>query len=178
MSHSATPIYTPLLTELADLLNQAKLPRQGLNALAPVHYSPAGLQALGEFLIRPDVWPCFILGVNVLEKQFVKRPRGRPKVEALVSQDARRAFRLWEHVRMFREFERTNDIEKMALSNRHLIETQMKVEPRIYADEPDEWLFPTSVAFETLEQSVSRGKKKLKIDADWQSKLCEELFSI
>jgi hypothetical protein len=178
MSKAGNPLFLPLHNEFYSLMDRARLPMEGVNALGQVHFSPAGLQALGEFLIRPDVWPCLHVGINEMERYSAKRPKGRPKVEALASQDARRAFRLWEAVKMLREFEKAHGLESTAVSNRNLIEAQMKVEPRIFAGEPDEWLFPTTVAFETLEQSVSRGKTKLKIDPDWQSELCEEILAV
>ena len=142
---------TSLLSEFREVVEGAKLPRIGSNSLAPDQYTPEGLQRIGEFVLRTEVLFAVIIGIIEAAKVYDRRPRGRPKVEALASMDARRAFRLWETVQNLRDTIPAQDIPRIWMSNRHLIETQQRVEQRMFSDEPTEWIFPKAVTFETLE---------------------------
>lgn len=86
-----------------------------------------------------------------------KNKGGRPQKSCHINE--RRAYCLWLIAKDFSQSERAK------LTNRKLIEMMHKT--------PFKGLFKSSQ--QTLEPSVSRGKKTLKIDDLWNSKVCDLL---
>ena len=92
--------------------------------------------------------------------------RGRPKSVEYNNQDCFRAFTLWNIKQKF---------PSAPNSTRSLIGIFQKVDAKsteVFPDRP----FKHGTAIATLESSVSRGKRKLKINANWESKVCEKLM--
>lgn len=88
-----------------------------------------------------------------------KNKGGRPKLKFHVNE--KRAYHLWSIVK---ELPRE---QRLSITNRELIEIAKKT--------PSGDLFKIMTSQSTLEQSISRGKKTLKIDKNWNSKLCDLL---
>ena len=100
------------------------------------------------------------LEVAELETQSIIPPKnkgGRPRKSYHINE--RRAYCLWLIAKDFSQSERAK------LTNRKLIEMAHKT--------PFKGLFKSSQ--QTLEPSISRGKKTLKIDDLWNSKVCDLL---
>lgn len=112
-----------------------------------------------------------------------KRPRGRPpkKNRDLGSIDEQRAYALWLLVHSIGRGAK-NDYDPAkgiyaTVSNLIVFARYMSAEaPDVYRFlEP---LFPaTTTEQDTLVQSVSRGRRKLKIDRLWRSEVCDALSS-
>lgn len=85
-----------------------------------------------------------------------KNKGGRPKVKININE--KRAYYLWSIAKEL------PDIQRKHITNRKLIE--------IAKNMPFRGLFKGMTSQATLEQSISRGKKELKIDAEWNSKVC------
>lgn len=88
-----------------------------------------------------------------------KSKGGRPKLKFHVNE--KRAFHLWSIVKELPQEQR------LSVTNRELI----KIAKKTHSGD----LFKIMTSQATLEQSISRGKKTLKIDKHWNSKLCDLL---
>lgn len=88
-----------------------------------------------------------------------KSKGGRPRLKFHVNE--KRAYHLWS---IAKELPRE---QRISIKNRELIEIAKK--------SPSSDLFTNMTSQATLEQSISRGKKTLKIDKHWNSKLCDLL---
>lgn len=119
-----------------------------------------------------ELLPLLCFGLMALGKGFAdaleKKGKGRPKVNRFGDIDCRRAFLCWNAVRIVKGTTHTN---RAALRIARLIETLANVPP-------EEAAFPKHVTDETLEQSVSRGKKKLGFTDAWTCQICEEILAI
>ena len=100
---------------------------------------------------------------NDLVIKISQRARGRPKTRQYQDINSRRAFFIWWEVKdwpLIRRRTATNGklIERM----RNLANNEMRV--KYWPDR------------QSLEQSISRGRKNLKIDNNWNSKVCEKIL--
>jgi hypothetical protein len=102
-------------------------------------------------------------------KKRLKRPAHRPKKEPFQSKDAGRAFHCWQIVQLYRE---VFGKDWVAPSNRELIQMSQDLENRQGTPILERYFNASEV---TNEQSLSRGRKILEIDACWNSAVCEEL---
>ena len=100
-----------------------------------------------------------------LAESKASKRAGRKKLAEHENIDCERAQIIWLYVHMFRNQLGTKP------KNRHLISTMQRLGQ---TDKRIAKLFPTSHA--RLESSVSRGKKLLEINENWESKVCEELM--
>ena len=98
-----------------------------------------------------------------------KRPAHRPKKDPLETMDAVRAFAAW---RMCKNLRRILGKPDAKITTRELICLIQLVENEMGVDRRQQFFNRDDT---TNEQSVSRGKNHLEIDADWNSKVCEEL---
>ena len=97
---------------------------------------------------------------------------GRPRKGQYEDIDCRRAFATWNFVQ--------NNIPeelRAGLTNRRLIGTMQSIQNALEQNmlEHDRKLLPMGEA--AIESSISRGKSQLKINAGWNSKVCEKLMS-
>ena len=99
------------------------------------------------------------------ENSKISKKAGRKKLAEHENIDCERTQIIWLYVHMFRNQLGTKP------KNRHLISTMQRLGQ---TDKRIAKLFPTSHA--RLESSVSRGKKLLEINENWESKVCEELM--
>ena len=108
--------------------------------------------------------------IAILDRELEKHKpkRGRPSKDPLYSKDAMRAFMLWELSHNFVGVDK-----RVTISNRSLIDLAIQFE-NILNIPNNERVFPNG----NWEQSVSRGKKILEIDNNWQSKVCDKLDDI
>ena len=100
----------------------------------------------------------------------LKPKMGRPRKDPYYTLDAARAFAVW---RMCKGLRDTSDNPKAKITTRELIRVIQLVERETGVD-GHEQLFNRDD--KSNEQSVARGKKRLEVDADWNSKVCEELW--
>jgi len=98
----------------------------------------------------------------------LRRPAHRPKQDPLTHKDANRAFGAWQ---MYWNLRRIFNNPKARITNRELIRIIQVVE-QAKSLNAGERLFPEHG---NSDASLSRGKKILGIDDDWNSKVCEEL---
>lgn len=103
-------------------------------------------------------------------KRVFKKPLGRPKKHPYQGKDAIRAFAAWRMCGGLRDvLDKPNGI----ITNRELIRVISLLEDRLGVPRRER-LF---TAYEsTNEQSLSRGKKTLEIDDNWNSKVCDKLL--
>ena len=85
-----------------------------------------------------------------------KNKDGRPRVRFQINE--KRAYYLWTIANELPKKQRTK------ITNRKLIE--------LAKTKPFHGVFRGTTAASTIEQSISRGKKALKIDKNWNSKVC------
>ena len=117
-------------------------------------------EAEQDFYLLTGRLPGESLKVAELERQSMIPPKnkgGRPRKSYHINE--RRAYCLWLIAKDFSQSERAK------LTNRKLIAMAHKT--------PFKGLFKSSQ--QTLEPSISRGKKTLKIDDLWNSKVCDLL---
>jgi len=96
----------------------------------------------------------------------LKKKAGRKALPRHAGIDCDRAKIIWMHVNQFK------DKTLISLKNRHLI---MEMQSMGRYNKHIATLFPMSHG--RLESSVSKGKKILEIDENWNSKVCEKLMS-
>ena len=94
-----------------------------------------------------------------------KNRAGRKKLAQYDGVDCKRAYAIWWYLYQLRY------PNNRSLKNRHLIEHMQRCGKY---DKKVARLFPRNHG--RLESSVSRGKKLLEIDENWESKVCEELI--
>ena len=105
----------------------------------------------------------YIEELNDLVERSFRPARGRPKTVQYQDINSRRAFFIWWEVKdwpLSRRRTATNRelIERM----RNLTNEEMRV--KYWPDR------------QSLEQSISRGRKNLEIDNKWNSKVCEKIL--
>lgn len=105
------------------------------------------------------------------KKRAPRRKRGRPKLQPGLNIDCIRAFAAWE---MCQNLRRTMRRPNANIPVKELISAIQFVENRLDF-RPEKRLFPGTTA--NLDQSVSRGKRNLGIDRQWNSETCEEIKS-
>ena len=98
-------------------------------------------------------------------RKIKKKINGRPKVSFFKKKDNLRVFALWYMIKDWPQDKRSK------ITNRELILLAQEVS---YSKNTKE-LFDDSMS-SNIEQSVSRGRTALKIDADWNSEVCEKLY--
>lgn len=112
----------------------------------------------------------FLLEAGQAITNVASKKAGRPSIEPYEHIDCRRAYAIWTHVNKYiKEQDRPN------LTNRALIKHLQELETKhaqLVAKKQSR-LFPTTT--ESLEASVSRGKRTLRIDQSWSSEVCEKL---
>ena len=94
--------------------------------------------------------------IEIEVKSPPKNKGGRPRVRFQINE--KRAFYLWTIAQELPEKQRAK------ITNRKLIE--------LAKTKPFHGVFRSTTAASTIEQSISRGKKALKIDKNWNSKVC------
>ena len=94
--------------------------------------------------------------IEIEVKSPPKNKGGRPRVRFQINE--KRAFYLWTIAQELPEKQRAK------ITNRKLIE--------LAKTKPFHGVFKRTTASSTIEQSISRGKKVLKIDKNWNSKVC------
>ena len=110
------------------------------------------------------------LGLLTFEKMFLesvktRKRKGAPKKALHQDIDCFRAFKVWEAKRMM----------GWVCSNRGYVKLLQELE-KLDAHSGDR-VFPADLSIATLEQSLSRGKKKMAISDDWNtSKVCERIL--
>jgi hypothetical protein len=103
--------------------------------------------------------PSETLAEQTAKNKPMERPKskgGRPKLKFQINE--KRAYYLWSIAKDLPESERVK------ITNRKLIE--------IAKTKPFRGFFQNTTSQSTVEQSISRGKKALKIDKHWNSKVC------
>ena len=105
----------------------------------------------------------YVEELNDLVKKSSQPTRGRPKTGHYQDINSLRAFFIWWEVKDWPVKQR-----RLA-NNRELIErmrnlTNNEMRVKYWPDR------------QSLEQSISRGRKKLKIDSNWNSKVCEKIL--
>jgi hypothetical protein len=109
-----------------------------------------------------------LIGQAYEAQMKLRRPAHRPKQDPLTHTDAIRAFAAWQ---MCWNLRRRVGNPKAHISNRELIRAIQFVEITMSLDAVER-LFPER---ENPDASLSRGKKILGVDKDWNSKVCEEV---
>ena len=94
--------------------------------------------------------------IEIEVKSPPKNKGGRPRIRFQINE--KRAFYLWTIAQELPEKQRAK------ITNRKLIE--------LAKTKPFHGVFKRTTASSTIEQSISRGKKVLKIDKNWNSKVC------
>jgi hypothetical protein len=107
----------------------------------------------------------FLLESGERIEKIKKKINGRPKVSFFKKKDNLRVFALWYMIKNWPQDERSK------ITNRDLILLAQEVS---YSKKTKE-LFDDSMSA-NIEQSVSRGRTALKIDANWNSEVCEKLY--
>ena len=107
----------------------------------------------------------FLLESGERIEKIKKKINGRPKVSFFKKKDNLRVFALWYMIKDWPQDKRSK------ITNRELILLAQEVS---YSKNTKE-LFDDSMS-SNIEQSVSRGRTALKIDADWNSEVCEKLY--
>lgn len=109
------------------------------------------------------------IGYCMEMEQFIKsvltKKRGRPPKSELASIDARRAFLLWKMVNQTFSDSRLNCTVDTLINMVIAVEEHLKLPMR-------ERAFPPGGSYAS---SISRGKKILEIDANWNSQVCEKI---
>ncbi|WP_425084027.1 hypothetical protein [Ruegeria profundi] len=112
------------------------------------------------------------IGYCVEREHFIQcaltNPKGRPAKDPLASKDAYRAFLLWKMVNQ------TIGGTKLNCSIGTLVSMAIAVEERLNLPMQAR-AFPPSGSYAS---SISRGKKILEIDSDWNSEICEKIDAI
>jgi hypothetical protein len=114
-------------------------------------------------------WRGYQLEMSNSVKARLKRPAHRPKKPRLANADALRAYSAWN---MCQKRRASLNLPDGKVTSRQLIGIIQAVERDIGIPLHDR-LF--SASEKTNEQSLSRGKALLEIDAHWNSAVCEEL---
>ena len=109
-----------------------------------------------------------LIGIEHEAKMQLRRPAHRPKKESITKIDSIRAFAAWQMCWHLRGLANKPNAR---ITNRELIRVIQIVEQEKSLG-AGERLFPEHG---NSEASLSRGKKILEIDGDWNSKVCEEL---
>ena len=109
-----------------------------------------------------------LIGMEHEAKMQSRRPAHRPKKENITKIDSIRAFAAWQMCWHLRGLANKPNAH---ITNRELIRIIQFVEKTKSLD-AGERLFPEHG---NSDASLSRGKKLLGIDDDWNSKVCEEL---
>ena len=109
-----------------------------------------------------------LIGMEHEAKMQLRRPANRPKKESITKIDSIRAFAAW---RMCWHLRGLANKPNARITNRELIRVIQVVEQEKSLG-AGERLFPEHG---NPEASLSRGKKILEIDGDWNSKVCEKL---
>lgn len=109
-----------------------------------------------------------LIGQAYEAQMKLRRPAHRPKQDPLTHKDAIRAFAAWE---MCWNLRKMVGNPKAHIANRELIRTIQFVEKKMSVA-AGEKLFPERG---NPDASLSRGKKILEIDDDWNSKVCDEV---
>ena len=94
--------------------------------------------------------------IEIEVKSPPKNKGGRPRIRFQINE--KRAFYLWTIAQELPEKQRAK------ITNRKLIE--------LAKTKPFHGVFKRTTASSTIEQSILRGKKVLKIDKNWNSKVC------
>ena len=94
--------------------------------------------------------------IEIEVKSPPKNKGGRPRIRFQINE--KRAFYLWTIAQELPEKQRAK------ITNRKLIE--------LAKTKPFHGVVKRTTASSTIEQSISRGKKVLKIDKNWNSKVC------
>ena len=105
---------------------------------------------------------------RAIEKSL-KRPAHRPRKQSYEKKDAWRAYLAWN---MCWNVRRALGAPDGKISNRELIRCIRDVENKLQIPN-DKRAFTSTDA--TCEQSLSRGKKLLEIDNNWNSEVCEKV---
>jgi hypothetical protein len=95
---------------------------------------------------------------------------GRPKKSEYQSKDSQRVFELWRVVRALKETRPNYGLNEPV---RIEVPELVKLCQQIFKDDD---LFSSNASPDSIIQSVSRGRKKLKIDIGWRSEICEKLL--
>ena len=109
-----------------------------------------------------------LIGQAYEEQMKLRRPAHRPNQDPLTHKDAIRAFAAWQ---MCWNLRRIVGNPKAHISNRELMRAIQFVENKMSLD-ASEKIFPDRG---NPDASLSRGKKILEIDGDWNSKVCDEV---
>lgn len=108
------------------------------------------------------------IGFALEQERKLRRPAHRPKQDPMTHKDAIRAFAAWQ---MCWNLRRVLGNPKANISNRELIRIIRLVEKAL-AITASEKMFPERG---NIDASLSKGRKILGIDDDWNSKVCEEV---
>jgi hypothetical protein len=108
------------------------------------------------------------MGFALEQEGKLRRPAHRPKQDPKTRKDAIRAFGAWQ---MCWNLRRILGNPNANIKSRELVRIIRRVEEAL-AIPTLERLFPERA---DIDASLSRGKKILGIDDDWNSKVCEEL---
>lgn len=100
--------------------------------------------------------------------------RGAPPKHKYGNVDCQRAYQIWWLANNIKKA-RGEPVQNGSIKTRDLIYLAWQLRPRL----PDfEALFPVGDGqLETLEQSISRGRKELGIDGRWHSETCEKILA-
>jgi hypothetical protein len=129
---------------------------------SPEYVAGMGLGATKE--ATRWAWMGFHLEKRLMLEGALERKKGRPKKSKMQRMDVWRAFVLWRMAQCY------SVKERQKLTNRALIDRARSIENEL--DIPiSERAFPGRAS---LEQSVSRGRTALEIDAEWKSEVCEK----
>ena len=114
-------------------------------------------------------WVGQLIEMDQAIEKSLKRPAHRPRKQSYEKKDAWRAYLAWN---MCWNVRRALGAADGKISNRELIRCIRDVERKLQIPN-DKRAFTSTDA--TCEQSLSRGKKLLKIDNNWNSEFCEKL---
>jgi hypothetical protein len=109
-----------------------------------------------------------LIGFALEQERNLRRPPHRPKQDPITHKDAIRAFAAWQ---MCWNLRRILNDPKAHISNRELIRVIRHIEEMLAIPRPER-LFPERA---NIDASLSKGKKILGIDDDWNSQVCEEV---
>jgi hypothetical protein len=109
-----------------------------------------------------------LIGLAMEERIMLRRPAHRPKQDPLTHKDAIRAFAAWQMCWTIRT---VLGNPKANISNRELIRIIRLVENALGIP-TSEKTFPEHG---NIDASLSRGRKILEMDNDWNSEVCEEV---
>lgn len=109
-----------------------------------------------------------LVGFALEQERKLRRPAHRPKQDPITHTDAIRAFGAWQ---MCWNLRRILGKPNAHIKNRELVRIIRLVEEALAIPQLEQ-LFPERG---DIDASLSRGKKILGIDDDWNSEVCEEV---